>query len=296
MNPLDLLSLRLSRRFGWPTPRPINLVVSLLYTCNARCQTCKVWKKQARNLTVQEYDQIFHSIGKGPLEIILTGGEPFLREDIVGICLSAVSQMAVSVIIIPTNGLLTDRIVSRIQEMLDRMPNTTFVINVSLDEVGETNDEIRGVPGYFERATATFRRLRAIENSRLELKIHTVVSKFNVRRIPEIYEYFRQELEPNAFITEIAEERRELGTIGADITPSADEYAAAIDALSEKLRREEYHGLSRITQAFRLEYYQLVKRILRENRQVIPCYAGWASAQIAANGDVWMCRVRENRL
>jgi hypothetical protein len=47
-----------------------------------------------------------------------------------------------------------------------------------------------------------------------------------------------------------------------------------------------------MTRALRLEYYALVKRILRERRQVIPCYAGIASAQIAPNGDVWMCCVK----
>ena len=35
-----------------------------------------------------------------------------------------------------------------------------------------------------------------------------------------------------------------------------------------------------------------MKRTLREHRQVIPCMAGVASAQIAPNGDVWTCCVR----
>jgi MoaA/NifB/PqqE/SkfB family radical SAM enzyme len=47
-----------------------------------------------------------------------------------------------------------------------------------------------------------------------------------------------------------------------------------------------------VTQAFRREYYELVKRTLREQRQIIPCMAGVASAQIAPNGDVWSCCVR----
>ena len=33
----------------------------------------------------------------------------------------------------------------------------------------------------------------------------------------------------------------------------------------------------------------MVKRYLRERRQIIPCYAGVASAQIAPDGDVWFC-------
>jgi MoaA/NifB/PqqE/SkfB family radical SAM enzyme len=50
--------------------------------------------------------------------------------------------------------------------------------------------------------------------------------------------------------------------------------------------------MARVTQAFRAEYYQLAKRILFERRQVIPCYAGWASGHIAPNGDVWSCCIR----
>jgi hypothetical protein len=47
-----------------------------------------------------------------------------------------------------------------------------------------------------------------------------------------------------------------------------------------------------VTQAFRRQYYEIVKRTLREQRQVIPCMAGVASAQIAPNGDVWTCCIR----
>jgi hypothetical protein len=35
-----------------------------------------------------------------------------------------------------------------------------------------------------------------------------------------------------------------------------------------------------------------VKRTLVEKRQIIPCMAGIASAQIAPNGDVWACCIR----
>ncbi len=47
-----------------------------------------------------------------------------------------------------------------------------------------------------------------------------------------------------------------------------------------------------MTQSFRAQYYQLAKQTLFEHRQVIPCYAGWASCQIAPNGDVWSCCIR----
>jgi len=56
--------------------------------------------------------------------------------------------------------------------------------------------------------------------------------------------------------------------------------------------KRRLRGLGRFTVAFRAAYYQLARRVLAEKRQVIPCYAGWASAHIAPNGDVWTCCVR----
>jgi hypothetical protein len=76
------------------------------------------------------------------------------------------------------------------------------------------------------------------------------------------------------------------------ITPPIQRYQPVIEHLQEGIRKAEFNGVSRITQAFRDRYYDLVKRTLVEKRQVIPCLAGVASAQIAPNGDVWACCVR----
>ena len=84
----------------------------------------------------------------------------------------------------------------------------------------------------------------------------------------------------------------ELDTVGLGITPTAEKYTVAIDALLESMRDQRLTGIAEVTQAFRRQYYELVKRTLREQRQVIPCMAGVASAQIAPNGDVWTCCIR----
>ena len=112
------------------------------------------------------------------------------------------------------------------------------------------------------------------------------------RSLPELCEYVQRELKPDSYITEIAEERVELDTVGLGITPTAEKYTVAIDALLESLRDQHLTGVAEVTQAFRRQYYELVKRTLREHRQVIPCMAGVASAQIAPNGDVWTCCIR----
>ncbi|MBW1916334.1 MAG: SPASM domain-containing protein, partial [Deltaproteobacteria bacterium] len=101
-----------------------------------------------------------------------------------------------------------------------------------------------------------------------------------------------QSLHPDSYITEIAEEREELNTIGSGITPEYDEYSKAADFLVRHLKKDHLNKIGQITRAFRIEYYRLVKKVLKERRQIIPCYSGFASAQIAPDGDVWLCCIR----
>jgi MoaA/NifB/PqqE/SkfB family radical SAM enzyme len=113
--------------------------------------------------------------------------------------------------------------------------------------------------------------------------------------LDELIEY-ADESGADQFITEIAEPRIELDTVGLPITPEKEDYAIAIDRLMEYVKSKQFKGLAKITEAFRMEYYKLVKRILDEEDQVIDCYAGWASAQIYADGTVWPCCIRADNL
>jgi MoaA/NifB/PqqE/SkfB family radical SAM enzyme len=281
----------LYRRFGWPKMLPLSIVISVSYRCNSRCATCDVWRKPNDDLTVDEWQRVFHSIGHAPYYITFTGGEPFMRRDLADLVRVAWEECRPSILTIPTNGLLPKIVPDRVREILDAAPTAQLGINLSLDNLGPKHDKIRGVPGNWEKAMQTWEGLKAINHPNLRLSVHTVVSKFNVTEIPAIYDGLQQ-LAPDSYITEVAEERVELDTVGWEITPSADEYAPVADFLVAKTKQKRLKGLAEITQAFRGQYYQLTERILREQRQVIPCHAGWASCQIAPNGDIWSCCVR----
>jgi len=279
------------RKFGLPNTLPVNLTVSVLYSCNSRCLTCNIYKKRVDNLTVAEYDKIFKSLGRAPFWFTISGGEPFLRKDIVDICQSAYENCRPGIINIPTNGILHRFIPERVERIVKSCPDTQIIINLSLDEIGERHDEIRGYKNNYALALKTYHQLKSLEYPNLTVGIHTVLSKYNVHHISHIYQELIQ-LEPDSYITEIAEERVELDTVGLDIAPSYDDYAQAVDFLSKEIEKKSFSGISKVTQAFRLEYYRLVKQTLLKKTQVIPCYAGWASAQIAPDGDVWTCCVR----
>lgn len=281
------------RQFGWPTMLPFSIVVSVSYRCNSKCKTCDVWRKPNDDMTFEEWDKTFAKIGRGPLYFTFTGGEPFLRKDTVDMALSAYEHCRPSVITIPTNGILTKRIIDGVERLCEGAPTTNIGINLSLDEVGERHDEIRMVPGNWKKAMHTWSELKALQkrHKNLVLTNHTVISNYNIDRFFEIYAGL-EFLRPDSYITEIAEERVELDTVGWEITPMAEKYGPIADFLSEKAHQRRVSGFAKITQAFRAEYYQLAKRVLNEQRQVIPCYAGWASCQIAPNGDLWSCCIR----
>lgn len=295
--PIKIIGYNLSRKFNLSCPLPINLTVSVTFRCNSRCQTCHIYNKKSEELSLEEFDEVFKSIGKNKIFwITFSGGEVFLRNDFVDICESAYRNCRPRIITIPTNGILHDIIPDKVNKILEICKKTKVVVNLSLDEIREKHDLIRGVEGCFDNALKTYKKLRDLSAPNLVLGVHTVISKFNVKRVPEIYNFIMNELNPDSYITEIAEEREELGTIGSDIAPLIEDYCQAIDSLIDNIKNKKFKGLAKITEAFRLNYYNMVKKILKEKRQVIPCYAGLASCHIAPNGDVWACCIKAEKM
>lgn len=280
-----------ARAWGTPKVLPMSYTLGVTYRCNSRCRTCNVYERKAKELDLAEYAKIFLSIGESPVWFTISGGEPFLRRDLADICKLIYRLCRPRIINIPTNGILFKTIPETVEKILKDCPDTNLIINLSFDQIGQEHDKIRMVPGNYEKSLKTFAALRKLEYPNFTLGIHTVISRFNVEYIPDIYRGLIA-LNPDSYITEIAEERHELKTIGASIAPDKKDYDKAIDFLMERIRETKFEGISRITQAFRLQYYQMVKRYLAEKKQIFPCYAGILSCQIAPDGDVWPCCIR----
>jgi MoaA/NifB/PqqE/SkfB family radical SAM enzyme len=282
----------LACRTGKAPPLPMNLTCSVSYRCNSTCQTCNVWRKRVRDLTLDEYERIFRNLGHSPYWLTFSGGEPFLRSDLIDIVLASVRHCRPGIVNIPTNGLLTDRVIRGVERLVRAAQGTQIIINLSLDGIGEQHDRIRGVQGNYAKLMKTYAGLQKIQSPNLTLGLHTVISRFNMDQFMLLREHVRRDLRPDSYITEVAEERVELDTIGLGITPSAEQYGQIVKQLVADIDHETATGVAGIAQAFRRYYYQIAHRTLIERRQVLPCYAGIASAHIAPDGDVWTCCTR----
>lgn len=287
---------RLYRRAGWPQMLPLNLTLSPSPKCNSRCLTCNIWMKRENELTIAEWDAVLASLGQAPYWFTISGGEPLMYPHVVELAELAYRHCRPGVINIPTNAILPI-IPERVERIAKACPETQLIINLSLDGVGAKHDFIRGIPGNFEKFEERLRQLLELRKRlpNLIVGIHSVISVFSVCHVDELIAYADRS-GADQFITEIAEPRVELDTVGLPITPNPEAYAKAIDRLIAYVHSKEFHGMAKITEAIRVEYYKLVKRILEEKDQVIDCYAGWVSAQIYADGTVWPCCVRADKL
>ncbi len=287
---------QLQRRTGWPHLLPLNVTLSPSPRCNSRCLTCNIWMKREDELTIEEWDKVLRSLGRAPYWFTISGGEPLMYPHVVELARLAYERCRPGVINIPSNALLPS-IPDRVERIALACPESQLIVNLSLDGIGEQHDRIRGVPGNFARFEERLGQLLALRRKlpNLTVGIHSVISTFSIGHLRELIAYADRS-GADQFITEIAEPRVELDTVGLPITPSGEQYARAIDDLLAYVERRRFRGMARLTEALRIEYYRLVKRILDEEDQVIDCYAGWASAHIYADGTVWPCCVRADDL
>jgi len=278
-----------ARNLKLNSPLPVNLTLTLTNSCKSRCLTCRKYEQSADNeLTPEEWRRIFQHVGS-IFWCTFSGGEPFLYRDLTEVYWHLINYNKPAVVNIPTNGLLSDKIAHKVWEMANMDKSVRLIINVSLDHyLPEKNDEIRGIKGYYDKALSAIRDLQKLDCENLTIGIHTVISKFNVKDTGEISHNLSGLLTNKShYITEIAENRVELGTMNLDITPQAEDYKRAIESMSKDRS---------LIQSLRSVYYRRVINLLDGKKGFIPCYAGYLSGQIAADGEVWHCCMHGNSI
>jgi MoaA/NifB/PqqE/SkfB family radical SAM enzyme len=292
-----LAGYRAAHATGRAGQLPVNLTVSVTYSCPSRCATCDIWQKKVDDLSVDEYGRIFPTLEKVPIWVTLSGGDQFVRADLDEVVRLVVTQIEPKIVNIPMNGVITERIFNLLPKIAQHTGagNAQLVLNLSVDEIGKAHDDIRGADRNFEKLQLVAGLIHDLKKTypHVVLGVHTVISRLNVHRIPAIEREARALFRPDSYIAEVAENRVELKTMQKDITPDPADYRRAVEHLRNVIRaNRSTHPVARLVESLRLEYYELAARILEEKRQVIDCYAGWASAQLAPDGHVWGCCVR----
>jgi MoaA/NifB/PqqE/SkfB family radical SAM enzyme len=160
---------------------PIGAVYEATMRCNLRCEFCYVgdllnlegeWRQE---LPVDALRRAFPD--DASLQVSLTGGEIFMRKDIMEV-LALFRSKGYSCGYLTTNGTIID---DARAAALAELAAAGFLkhISVSIDGPGELHDAARGVKGTFERTAAGLRRLQEAARrtgSPLRVSINTTVA------------------------------------------------------------------------------------------------------------------------
>jgi len=126
--------------------RPLSVSIEVTKRCNARCDFCDYWKTSDRD-ELTSYTDVVRRFD--PLVVVLTGGEPMLRPDLVRVAREVKQVPGFRYVTLLTHGgLLSER---KVQDLVDAGVNQ---VNVSLNYPDARQDAERGIPGLFEKIEA----------------------------------------------------------------------------------------------------------------------------------------------
>src|SRR4030042_415323 len=156
---------------------PYKLTVAVTSKCNQRCRTCYVWKRKPTDeLSYEEIDRFFKTNNFFNW-IDLTGGEIFLRKDLLDITKSIKKNVQNLIMLhYPTNGYLTERIVET-TEKISSLDFNSLVLTVSIDGNESVHNKIRNTENSFKRCVETFKELK--KNKHIKVYIGCTLSPFN---------------------------------------------------------------------------------------------------------------------
>ncbi len=136
--------------------RPREAILAINHRCNTFCVMCDIWSKPDRHeLAPDWYRRLPTSLGN----INISGGEPFMRDDVPEIISVLRDHLGSPRIVFSTNGVLTDKIASQAKEMAKDGP---IAIRISTDGVGELHDRIRNHKGCFDKIMNTVDELKKV--------------------------------------------------------------------------------------------------------------------------------------
>jgi len=154
------------------TKSPLELIYFITNKCNLSCSHCFLYNtKFGPDLKLNEIESISKDLN-GVKVFMITGGEPFIRNDIdkiINILSSFCHPITISV---ATNGQLTNTILTKTKNILNQDGfDSHLILTVSFDGTKKMHDKIRRSPGAFDKALKTTYLLKELSKKYKNLSV-----------------------------------------------------------------------------------------------------------------------------
>lgn len=248
-----------------------SIIVS--YRCPMRCKMCNIWANPTK--TSEEFSpELLKKLPK-MRSVNITGGEPFVREDIediVKILLTKTDRIVFS-----TSGYYSDRIIA----MAKKYPQIGY--RISIEGLSVKNDELRGRMGGFDKGLRTLLELRRMGIKDIGFGI--TVSNNNSDDMLNLYELNRNL--GMQFATASFHNSFYFHKYDNNVT-NIDEVCANFDELIQRLMRENSPK-----SWFRAFFNLGLINYIKGGRRMLPCEAGSENFFLDPYGNVLPCNGME---
>ncbi|MEN6519778.1 MAG: radical SAM protein [Armatimonadota bacterium] len=226
-----------SRLLQYSSDKKPVIVWNMSRRCNLKCVHCYSSSENRcydGELSTEEAKRMIADLSEFGVPVLLfSGGEPLMRED-----LFELAELAVKLGIRPvisTNGtLITPKVAQKIKE-------TGFgYVGISLDGIGEINDQFRGVTGAFD---AAMRGFQSCVDAGQKVGLRLTMTRRNYNDLNAIFDFIEEERIPRACFYHLAYTGRGSEMVKEDLTH--EESRKAVDLIMDRTMDFHRRGLNK---------------------------------------------------
>lgn len=283
-------------------PMPRDIIFEVTYRCNLKCEMCYLQdnflNKKYPEMDINQIESFLDGLYPHKPTIILTGGEAFVRTDILSI-VKAVKKREMRCCLFSNGTLLTDEKIERLIELdIDS-------ISFSLDGPKEIFEEITLIPGSFDRLMKNLKTLFDLRsNQKLQITLSGVLSNHSIDHIDFLLDFANNSnislvsLLHLHFLTEPYVKANHLAfkqygishaqnAVNRHTWNSDPELAHKIIKLKKKLKtNEKIEFVPDISEQEILEWYGIPESYPVSEY----CFYPWTTSRIAPDGSVYICQ------
>lgn len=260
------------------------VIISITNSCNLRCRMCQIPLGDSTEMSTQDWKELISDAAAlHPANIVFSGGEPLLRDDIFELIAYA-NKFKINTCLVSNGTLIDDDTARRISA------SGIGVVNISIEGQEDIHDYLRGKGNYRKSCQA----LRNLSRYKIETTIAAIVCRHNYKSLPYVMKLAKDagvttvKFQPFSDIFLVQKDKRKDFILpegeGEDINKTIEE----IISLSKKynISTNPANYLYNIP-----EYLSNRGGVVKKN-----CPALWNSCPIAYNGDIYPCWVLSNNV
>ncbi len=265
--------------------------------CNLSCSHCfyhDSLNKRFNELSLAEIDSFTKTMDP-LLNLVLTGGEPYLKHDIAQIVRIFYENTKVPILTIPSNGWYLEKMNRQIRNMMNWCPELILNQLISIDGLQEDHDKIRGVNGSFKKALNSIEFIRGLQKEfeRINIGTITTFTSENQNKMKDIVKGIYELARPdNIAINLIRGDPKEKVNMNLNMKlyQEAVEYRDNLFYSKKMSGHIRFKG-DKIATAGRIVLNNMVKKIFEKNKYQMPCYAANISGVMYPEGQVYPCEI-----